>query len=212
METSLNLIKFEVEQGVTDIFVTPHYMMLRSFTVDANENESRFNELVKAVKDAKIDVNLILGNEIYCDRSIYKNLSTNTVRTLGNSKYLLIEFSLFEESEDIPEFINNLTAKGYIPIIAHPERYPYIKDIKAYTYLKRMGAMIQINADSVNGKYGGRTKKFVLNLIKNNLVDFIASDLHAFRNSKLLDAYNVIKKCFSVETAEKLFNNRVVLN
>ncbi len=73
-----------------------------------------------------------------------------------------------------------------------------------------MGALVQINASSIIGDYGRKVKKFVLNLIKNNLVDFVASDLHSFRQNKLFAAYQIVTKLFSKEVADKLFSNNLI--
>jgi len=212
IETSIELIKTEIEQGVTDIFVTPHYYHLRGFISPVEENKKLFRTLKEEVKKQGLEVNLYLGTEIYYNRKTLRNLKNNIVKPLGNSKHVLIEFSLSKEIEDIPEAINNLTAKGYVPVIAHPERYPYIKKIEPYVYMKKMGAKIQINASALLGKYGGKIKKFVLKLIEKNLVDFVASDMHNFRMDGLKDAYCVVEKVFSKEKAEQLFNNRTIFN
>lgn len=212
IETSIELIKDEIKQGVTDIFVTPHYFKHRGYLSPVVENVKIFYKLLEEVNNQNLEVNLYLGTEIYYNRHTVRDLEAGLTKTLGDSSYVLIEFSLYEEDEDIPEAINNLTAKGYIPIIAHPERYPYLIDIKYYTYLRRMGAKIQINASALIGDYGRKIKKFVLKLIKNNLVDFVASDIHDFRMSNLKKAYEVVESSFSKVKAEELFNNKTVLN
>ena len=57
-----------------------------------------------------------------------------------------------------------------------------------------------------------KVRKFTLNLIKNNLVDFVASDLHSFRTNNMKNAYEVVKKQFSLDLADKLFSNKEILN
>lgn len=212
IKTSIELIKDEINQGVTDIFVTPHYFKNRGYLSPVEENVKIFEDLKNEVKKQNLNVNLYLGTEIYYNSHTLKDLEKGYTKPLGDSLYVLVEFSLFEEDEDIPDAINNLTAKGYIPIIAHPERYPYLGEIKHYSYLKNMGAKIQINASAINGKYGRKIKKFVIQLIKNDLVDFVASDCHDFRVSNLGMAYEVIEKTFSREKAEAIFNNSAILN
>jgi len=209
LDTSIDLIKNEINQGVTDIFVTPHYYKYRGYLSSSEQNKKIFDELVDKVNELNLKINLYLGMEVYYTIDMLKLLDDNTLSTMNHSKYVLIEFSLNKELESIPEAINNLTAKGYVPIIAHPERYPYLTNIREYEFIKKMGALIQINASSINGYYGRKVKKFVLNLIKNNLVDFVASDIHSFRTSKLLDAYHIVKKQFSEEIANKLFFNKL---
>ncbi|MBI9008849.1 MAG: capsular biosynthesis protein [Tenericutes bacterium] len=212
MQTSIDLIKEEITQGVTDVFVTPHYFKQRGYLSPVKENIEGFNSLKEEIEKQGLKVNLYLGNEIYYNIHTLRDLESGLTKPLGNSKYVLIEFSLFEEDEDIAEAVHNLTAKGYLPIIAHPERYPYLNDLNSYAYLKRMGALIQLNASSLTGDYGRKVKKFVLKAIKNNLVDFVASDIHDFRMSNLLRAYDVVKTSFSKEIADKLFNNSVILS
>lgn len=212
METSMELIKDEINQGVTDIFVTPHYFKQRGYLSTVEENKKIFDDLIQEVNKQNLKVNLYLGTEIYYNKHSLRDLRAGLTKPLGDSLYVLIEFSLFEEAEDIPEAINNLTANGYIPIIAHPERYPYLLDIKYFTYFKRMGAKIQINASALIGDYGRKIKKFVIKLIKNELVDFVASDIHNFRMSSLKKAYKVVESTFSREKAESLFNNRAILD
>ena len=211
INTSIELIKFEIQQGVTDIFVTPHYFKYRNYLSSVKKNIEIFHQLEEEIEKNKLNINIYLGNEIYYDSDTLKNLKTNAIKPLGDSNYALIEFSLFENNHNIPEAIYNLKAKGYIPIIAHPERYPYITDIKDYQYMKKIGARIQINVAAIIGKYGKRTKNFVFKLIKNNLVDFVASDIHSNRKSSMIEAYNKIKKSFSNKIADKIFNNREIL-
>ncbi len=211
METSIKLIKEEIIQGVTDIFVTPHFYKNRGYYSLADKNKEIFNDLLKEIKKQNLDVNLFLGNEIYYNERILKRLREGEVITLNNSKYVLIEFSFTRESENMVDAVNNLTASGYIPIIAHPERYPYFTDIEGYEYLKRHGAMFQINASSLLGNYGRKIKKLVYTLLEANLVDFIASDIHDFRRANLSVAYKEIVKKFSKEKAEQLFNNKCIL-
>lgn len=208
METSIRLIESEVKQGVTDIFVTPHYYRFREFLSTHKQNRDLFESLMTEVKRLDIPVKLYLGNEIYYDLDTLRRLESGTVIPMGDSRYVLVEFSLTRETEDIPDAINDLTAKGYIPIIAHPERYPYIKSLQDYKIMRHMGAKIQINAGSLTGYYGKKVKSFVKKLIKNDLVDFVASDIHDFRMGFLGDAYRIVAKMFGPEKADHLFNNR----
>lgn len=210
IETSIELIEYELKQGVTDLFVTPHYIKYREYLSSMEENQKIFDLLQQVIKKRNMEINLYLGNEIYYDRYTISNLEHNLVTTLGDSNYVLLEFSLFEETEDIGEAIHNMKSKGFIPIIAHPERYPYIDDIKDYRIMKKMGALIQINCSSINGENGKKIKKMVLQLIKHDLVDFVASDIHDFRRSSMLDAFRVVQKQFGEEVAKRIFDNRCI--
>ncbi len=210
LETSIALIKSEMEQGVTDIFVTPHYYQYRGFLSTKAENEIIFNELKQQIKNLNLQVKLYLGNEIYYDKNTAKLLENGTLSTLSDSKYVLVEFSMISEEEDVAEAINTLTAKGYIPIIAHPERYPYLNKTSDYKIMRHMGAKIQINSGSLTGYYGRQAKKLVFKLLKENLVDFAASDIHDFRHGEILAGYKVVEKQFSKELADKIYCNNQI--
>lgn len=212
LQTSLELINELVNQGVTDIFVTPHFYSLRGFYHSYEKNLLIFEELKEVVKRENMDVNLYLGNEIFYNHQTIKYLKEGVITTLNESKYVLIEFSFIDENESMMDAIKDLKDIGYIPIIAHPERYSYFKELEEYKRLKESGAMFQINASSIVGDYGRKIKHFVKTLINEGLVDFVSSDIHDFRRPNLSKAYEVIEREFSKDKAEQLFNNRVILN
>ena len=113
---------------------------------------------------------------------------------MNNTKYVLVDFGM--KRVYIDDYLYELIIRGYTPIIAHPERYNYIKSYSEYHKWKKTGALIQINATSINKSKNKRTKKNVLYLLKNNLVDFIASDCHRVSDNfdSLKDALDLINK------------------
>jgi len=129
---------------------------------------------------------------------------------LGASNKVLLEFSLSVEDEDIGEAIHNIKSMGYVPIIAHPERYRYLQ-WSDFEIIKRMGAMIQINASSIVGYNGSEAEKIALKLVKSGQCDFVASDIHVFRPNHLSQAYRAVEKKFGKTIADQLFANPSVL-
>ncbi len=86
LETSIELIKNEINQGVTDIFVTPHYYKYRGYFSNEEENKIIYKNLINEVKRLKLKINLFLGMEIYYDVNTLKMLKNNTLSTLNDSK------------------------------------------------------------------------------------------------------------------------------
>ncbi|MGD9909575.1 MAG: tyrosine-protein phosphatase [Candidatus Izemoplasmatales bacterium] len=211
LEESIQLLEEEQRIGVTDVFLTPHYIKHRNYLSTYQENKAVFENFVNEVKKRDIHVNLHLGNEVYYHFDSVAHLRNQTVVPMGSSKFVLIEFSTSEEEEDIGEAIHNMKALGYTPIIAHIERYSYIKNFKDYELIKRMGAYIQVNASSVTGSSGSQYKKLAFKLIKAGLVDFIASDIHTFRKNELSQAYELVSKKFGIDKANYLFHNEIIL-
>jgi protein-tyrosine phosphatase len=205
------MVKASALMGVTDLFLTPHYMKNLNYLSHYEENLVIFDRLKTEIKEENLNINLYLGNEIYYDKTIFNNLENNRcVPLYGN--YVLIEFDVEESDWLISEAIFNFKAKGYIPIIAHPERYINVKEIEDYRIMRKMGAKIQVNADGFTKESNKATNKFLFKLIKEGLIDFIASDVHTFRENRLLDAYNVLVKKFSKEKIDSIFNNRELFN
>jgi len=211
VEASIEMLREAERFGVTDVFLTPHYMKSRGYVSTYTENKEVFERFSVAAKQAGVSINMHLGNEIYYSFSSIQALRDGTVSPLGESTVVLIEFSTSEEEEEIPEAIHNMRAMGYTPVIAHVERYPYIKTAKDYEVMRKMGALIQINAASIVGAAGPATKKFVWKLLKAGLIDIIASDIHVFRTNYLKEAYDLIHKKFGQAMSSKLFHHPMFL-
>ena len=114
-----------------------------------------------------------LGAEIYYYPGLKQDLLSGKALTMDESKYVLVEFSTRTET-DITEIVYELSAAGYIPIVAHIERYPYLKK-QDYFDIKDAGALIQSNSGSFSHFSSRGLIKY---LLKNDLVDFVASDAH----------------------------------
>lgn len=191
METSLSLIKESIDSGVTDIIVTPHHIR-RRFECSRETIQNGFNALVEATKNAGLNVNLYLGQEVYVSShedytEVYKN---KDVFTLNGTNVALIEFSMSHRPHGFEEIVYNLSCIGLKTIIAHVERYSWIKEEDVKFFISE-GALIQVNADSLLGIDSSfREKHFAKKILKKGYVHYIASDMHSFRRTHLVKALN----------------------
>lgn len=199
IEQSIEMIKEMITNGVTDLICTPHYR-LRMFTETKEVIENNFKLLCEEVKKQNLNINLYLGRETYFDKSIYNILNTLEI---NQKNIILLEFS-YTNNPDIEEVIYNIKRLGYRVIIAHVERYTYLK-VDDIINMKSKNVYIQVNASTILGKDGLKDKKKAFKLIKAGVVDFIASDMHYHRNNYLKKAYDIISKKFGKEIADKLF-------
>jgi len=193
LEESINMIKHEIDIGVTDIICTPHHIFHR-YEATVEVIKERFEFLKEEVEKLNLPIKLYLGQEIcYTHREdIISMLKNGTLLTLNNTNRVLLEFSFTREPEDILDIIYNFNINGYEVIIAHVERYEWMTLDKVVA-LRNEGALIQINSNSVLGLTSWAEKRFVKKLLKHNLVDFVASDTHSFRPSTLDKSYKKIK-------------------
>ncbi len=205
---SLEMLKEEEMQGVTDVILTPHYRA--DYLPDVETIEKNFAELKDAINSSGIRVNVYLGQEIFVFSDFVKAIKEGKVLTMNGTKYVLVEFSM-KRPMDVTETIYMLVSNGYIPIVAHIGRYFYV-DTDTAKEIKELGGLIQINATSLCKS--GTSKRKAINLIKSGLVDFIASDIHSSRKNEMQKAYNIVSKKFGEETAENLFteNAKKIIN
>lgn len=187
-------------QGVNVIFLTPH--------INASISEQKFREY----KDKFNEISLLansFGIECHFGAEIYIPFRLPDIvfekYFMGKSKTLLIEFSTILRNQ-VLEHSYNLIKKGYQVIIAHVERYDYLS-LNDIVNLKNMGALIQVNASSLIKKGKSNHLKRAWEFIKNDLVDFVASDSHNLttRKPNMNIAYKVLSKKIGEEKLNDLF-------
>ena len=197
VDESISMLKEEINNGVTKVFLTPHQ---NKDNLSKEELIKKFNSFKNEVKD--INIKLYLGSEIYYYNDLKKDLLDNKLLTMDNTKYVLIEFSTRIE-ENISDILYDIFLTGYKPILAHIERYSYLS-IDDYHEIHKY-AKIQVNSKAFFQK---EYKKITKYLLKNNLIDFIASDCHDISNRNV--DFEKIKKLINKkynDQYERLFIN-----
>lgn len=208
IEKSIKLIKEEINKGVNHIIFTPHYKN-KGLELDMEKVTLNFVILKELVENEKLNVKLYLGNEIYFGSNFYEVLEKEDFKTLAGSNYILIEFSVIDTPKNIVEMCYEARLKGYIPIIAHVERYSLLyEDTSLLKSLLNEGAHLQVNASTLVNRESKESNKFANFLLKNELVSFVASDVHDMdaRGFYLDEAYKMVKRTCSNYYADKIFN------
>lgn len=209
IEDSIALIKDAINKGVSHIIFTPHYKPNdKSIVSDMKKVSQNFDVLKHIVYDEKLNVELYLGNEIYFRSNFYELLENGEFNTLAGSKYILIEFNVISTPKNIPEMCYESRIKGYIPIIAHVERYESLYNNNSLlNEILNEGAHLQVNASTILNMESKESYKFASHLLKNELVSFVASDVHNLdsRGFYLDIAYKRVKKLCGDNYADKIF-------
>lgn len=202
LEQSIAMVNEAKEAGFTKIISTSHYM---ENYYECNERDRK--QLLKKVQENVQGIELILGNEIYITNNIIELLQNGQASSINGTKYVLFEFPLITTRPmNDKEVIYRLVENGYIPIIAHPERYPFIQENPDYLFeLEEMGALFQANYGSIIGMYGLKAKKTLKILLKNNLISFLGSDVHRPEQvyNKMPKIIKKLKKIISNEEFEE---------
>lgn len=181
LEESIAMLKDAKSQGVDAIIATPHYRR-GMFSYPKSEIERNFNRLKHEAK--VLGMEIYLGTELHVNSMTIEYVETGRCHTLADTAYVLMEYKYEVEFSYIKETVQAALRHGYIPIVAHVERYRCMYKLDNVEFLREIGAMIQVNADAVIGKDGFRVKAYVKKLLKNYLVDFIGSDSHGMKQRK----------------------------
>jgi tyrosine-protein phosphatase YwqE len=185
MDESLVLIKKLVDLGYKKIITTPHVMadFYRNTPEIINEGLDKLRE---EIRKNNIDVQIQAAAEYYLDEAFESKLEKGNILTLGNG-FLLFELSFINYPQSFFDIVEKIKEKGYKPVLAHPERYSYLgAAIENYERIKEAGCYLQLNTISLTGYYGKPTQKIAEELVDNNLIDFIGSDMHHVKHAEIL--------------------------
>lgn len=173
LEEALQILAVYEQLGVKDVWLTPHIMEdIPNTTARLRE---RFAELQAAYPG---NITLHLAAENMLDNLFEERLAKNDLLPMGdNGDHLLVETSYFNPPMGLQNILMRIKAKGYYPILAHPERYVYMEEAE-YHRLKAMGVKFQLNLPSLAKMYTADAGKKAGWLLKNGLYDFVGSDLH----------------------------------
>lgn len=207
MKDTINMINEARQAGFTEIISTSHYIQ-KYYDLDCFEREEILDIIKKKVSEKKeINIKLYLGSEIYFTPEIIELVKNKKASTINNTRYLLFELPMNTKPLFVKEMVYKLMQNGYIPIIAHPERYSYVQEnIRYIEELAGMGVLFQSNYGSIIGMYGNSAKKTLKKLLKNNLISFLGSDVHRTGQiyPKIPKALKKLRKILSIEELEKL--------
>lgn len=175
---AVDLLRTQWEKGVHSVILTPHFRH-NFFETPQCVIDKQLLRLKKETKDIDGIPKMYLTREYYVCKYFMEMIECEDLLSIGKNKSILIEFPRYQNYNTIFEQITRIIELGYTPIIAHVERYICIvKDFELVKNLVDLGALIQVNASSVMGKNGFKKKHFCNKIIRNDWVNFIASDSH----------------------------------
>ena len=186
-EDSLAILRFLEEQGVSEVWFTPHVMEDVPNTTEGIR--ARFAEL-KGVYHGGLRFHL--AAEYMIDTLFEERLAARDLLTHGNDT-VLVETSAVAPPINLWEVLEAMRKAGYRPLIAHPERYRYM-DKADYKRLHDMGCFLQMNLPSIVGFYGESARERALDLLDKGWYSMVGSDCHRYRAIQAQYAARELKK------------------
>ena len=178
METAIEMIGSSIKNGTKEILLTPHGNIMGLYeNFELSKLRNQYRKLQEELLKRKIGATLHLGMEVFGTYDIEKKIQNHEVLPIGQSKYMLVEFEFEEDAETMFLILKKICEQGFRPIIAHPERYLYMRE-EELVALKKNGCKFQLNLMSLAGTYGKRVLQRSQVLLKAGFYDFAGSDLH----------------------------------
>ncbi len=196
------LIKSLSSFGIKKIITTPH-VMNSIYPNDTKKINATLQKTIEELSAVTIEMPLKAAAEYFMDDVFLDSLTSEKLLTLKNN-YVLVEMSYMNPPINLYDIIFEIQIAGYIPVLAHPERYFYYhKSFDDYLKLKKSGCLFQLNLLATVGYYGADVTKTANHLLKKGMIDFVGSDVHhknhidAFSNKLLITETDAFKEAIT---------------
>lgn len=182
LEQSIHMLEIAVQEGIDTIIATPHNMPGKG-KASADAIKEAVTALQHEADKLPLPIRVLPGCELFYREEALELLEAEAIPTLNGSLYVLVEFDVMAEKQYIVNGLREIIGLGYTPVVAHVERYASLteKNFTTIRDLRKMGVLIQVNADTVLGKLGTALRKYAKQMLKEQLVDFIGTDAHSDR-------------------------------
>lgn len=176
-EDTLKLTLALQEMGISQFITTPHIIQ----DVWDNTHEQILGKKTTTVLELEknnITIPFNAAAEYLMDDQFVRLFQSNDLLTLKDN-YVLVEMSYINAPIQLYSILFDLQVAGYIPVLAHPERYLfYHNNFNEYHKLKRAGCLFQLNLLSVVGYYGTAITKIAEQLLQKGMYTYVGSDVH----------------------------------
>lgn len=187
VEESLEILRLYEQLGIREVWFTPHIM--EDIPNTTAGLRSRFEQFQKSYTG---NIRLHLAAEYMLDNLFKERLAHRDLLPIGEEgNHLLVETSYFNPPMDLYGMMEKIKSAGFIPVLAHPERYTYMGE-KDYHRLKEAGVMFQSNLPSLVGGYGNPVKKKVEELYSKAMINLYGTDTHTLSSFNRIISFRTL--------------------
>ncbi len=192
-DMTAEMCRLAARDGITHIVATPHCN--DQFAYDRDQ----YTEMLAKLSEVALGkLSFSLGCDFHFSYENIRDALANPRRyTIGDTPYLLVEFSEYGLPPTAKDDLLTLARNGMVPIITHPERNPILqgKPEMVLDFLDQ-GCIIQVTANSLTGFWGPRAQSMTQWLLQRRAVHVIASDAHdpVRRKPILSEAWHVVAR------------------
>lgn len=205
-EESIQMIRRARADGISRIVATTHvYAGIEKFNYSLYL--VRLGEIQKWCQDNEPSIQVFPGGEVFYTEAAVRLLESRKIPTLANSSFVLVEFDVTISFEKIFQAIRGLQKAGFLPILAHIERYECLvyRPELLHELRQTINVRFQVNGRTVI-KTPFQLRKFLRFLFEESVIDYVATDSHSTgsRPVCMAQAYKIILNRYGLETANDL--------
>lgn len=192
LSEAISIIRTFEKAGFTKLITTPHihseyYPNTKTRIIEG------LNVVKSEIKKENLKIDLEAAAEYYIDGAFLDQLDNPAdILSFGNRRYVLVETPFMNKPLIFDEVIFKMKSLGFSPVLAHPERYSYLTDDLSWLRkVKNQGVLLQLTASSLLGMYGKIPQKIAKKLLKEQMIDFVGSDVHRAKQiDKVLESFS----------------------
>ena len=208
MEEALEMAVMAASGGTRGIAVTPHA------NLPGSENRywepgmlETVNTLQRILTEMAIPIQLYTGQEIFLTEDVPELLQEGKLLTVNRTQYVLTELDFQIHAAYAIHLLKNLRSAGYVPVLAHPERYAFVMEEPDVIWaLKKAGCMLQVNQGSLLGSFGAAAQKTAHYICRKRFADLVASDGHStyIRTANMAEVREMLSEMYTDTYADVL--------
>ena len=178
-EAAQEMVRIAVADGIEHIVATPHAD--DQYTFDRDRCAATLERLQGMVGRS---LGLTLGCDFHFSYDNVQDALAHPERyAIGETPYLLLEFSDYAISPQTLDVLRGLRGAGLVPIVTHPERNLLMQRSPGEVLrLIECGCPVQLTASSLTGGWGDAARRTALWLLEHDAVHVLASDAHSPQN------------------------------
>ena len=206
VKESIEILREMYKQGITKVVATPHflarYQSVDEFVLERNKAIETLKEAVAGIEDIP---RICAGSETEYYDGIGECEDIDKLCIMG-TRLILVEMPFNLWTEAVYRNLKRLQERGYVPVIAHLERYiSYQNEGKCMERLEEMAVQVQCNCSFFTRRI---TRKKALRFIAGRQINFIGTDSHDMKSRKpqMDKALKIIEKKYGYEAIEDLID------
>mgnify|MGYP000255216499 CR=1 FL=1 len=204
-EDTLRLAKALQGFGISQLITTPHVIQ-NVWDNSAPQIKEKETETISKLEKNQITIPFRAAAEYMLDDDFVRLFQSEKLLTLKDN-YVLVEMSYINPPIQLYSILFDLQVAGYIPVLAHPERYLFYRNsFDEFKKLKRSGCLFQLNLASTVGYYGEAIVQITDKLLQKGFYNFVGSDVHHDNHVAAFEQKIKVKELASLK--EAIANNQ----